>query len=79
MENGKNLLKYFDIKNKNIVHNTIMFYLRTQTSFMNELATSTTIAYLNKDNCNSLPINLPPLEEQIEIVRRVEQLFKFAD
>jgi len=23
MENGKNLLKYFDIKNKNIVHNTI--------------------------------------------------------
>ncbi|MBU2585143.1 MAG: DUF4397 domain-containing protein, partial [Bacteroidetes bacterium] len=24
MENGKNLLKYFDIKNKNIVHNTII-------------------------------------------------------
>jgi len=26
-----------------------------------------------------MPINLPPLEEQAEIVRRVDQLFAFAD
>lgn len=26
-----------------------------------------------------MPVNLPPLEEQTEIVRRVEQLFAFAD
>ena len=26
-----------------------------------------------------MPINLPPLDEQTEIVRRVEQLFAFAD
>ena len=26
-----------------------------------------------------MPVNLPPLEEQTEIVRRVETLFAFAD
>jgi type I restriction enzyme, S subunit len=47
--------------------------------FMNSISTSTTIAYINKDNCNSIPINTPPLAEQQEIVRRVEKLFAFAD
>jgi len=30
-------------------------------------------------HCNSLPINLPPLEEQKEIVRQVDKLFTLAD
>ena len=34
---------------------------------------------LNLENIKSLSIGLPPFEEQEEIVRRVEDLFKFAD
>ena len=34
---------------------------------------------LNKKSVQSLPFPLPPLAEQNEIVRRVEQLFAFAD
>ena len=34
---------------------------------------------LNKLSVQSLAFSLPPLEEQTEIVRRVEQLFAFAD
>lgn len=34
---------------------------------------------LNKKAVQSLPFPLPPLAEQTEIVRRVEQLFAFAD
>lgn len=34
---------------------------------------------LNKTSVQSLPFFLPPIEEQEEIVRRVEELFAFAD
>ncbi len=34
---------------------------------------------LNKLSVQSLPFPLPPIEEQTEIVRRVEQLFAYAD
>jgi type I restriction enzyme S subunit len=34
---------------------------------------------LNCQRVRELPVNLPPLEEQTEIVRRVETLFAFAD
>jgi type I restriction enzyme S subunit len=40
---------------------------------MERIATSTTIAYLNKDNCNSVPTALPPLAEQTRIVAEVER------
>lgn len=35
--------------------------------------------HFNVGSMKKMPINLPPVEEQIEIVRRVEQLFAFAD
>lgn len=35
--------------------------------------------HFNVGSMKKMPINLPPLEEQTEIVRRVEQLFAFAD
>lgn len=34
---------------------------------------------LNQKNMNEIPIHVPPPAEQAEIVRRVEQLFAFAD
>lgn len=34
---------------------------------------------INSEELRSLPLHLPPLEEQAEIVRRVEALFAFAD
>lgn len=40
---------------------------------------TTNLASINKSMLSSLPIRLPPPEEQIEIVRRVESLFAYAD
>lgn len=34
---------------------------------------------LNQKNLNTIPVPVPPTEEQTEIVRRVETLFAFAD
>jgi type I restriction enzyme S subunit len=62
-----------------LVAEYLVFTITSQAQFLQELATSTTVAYLNKENCNSLPIALPPLPEQNEIVRRVEALFRLAD
>jgi type I restriction enzyme S subunit len=51
--------------------------LRTQIELP---ARSTTgVHNINSNEIKSLVIKLPPLEEQKEIVRRVEQLFKVAD
>jgi type I restriction enzyme S subunit len=57
----------------------LAYCIRANTKYFEEIATSTTVSYLNKTSCNSLPIPLPTIEEQIEIVRRVEQLFTYAD
>lgn len=43
------------------------------------LSGTTGRAKLTQAALNSLPIALPPVKEQIEIVRRVEELFAFAD
>lgn len=40
---------------------------------------TTNLASINKSMLSSLPISLPPAEEQTEIVRRVESLFACAD
>jgi type I restriction enzyme S subunit len=67
------------LKSELILPEYLAYHIQTLERYMIDISTSTTISYLNKDNCNSLPINLPPLEEQHEIVRRVESLFKIAD
>ena len=46
---------------------------------MMSISSSTTIAYINKTKANSIPIHLPSIGEQTEIVRRVESLFSKAD
>ena len=43
------------------------YALLTQQKYMNRIATKTAVPYMNKDNCNSIPVPLPPLEEQKQI------------
>lgn len=62
-----------------IIPEYLMFHIKTQENLMNDLSSSTTIAYINKTKANSIPINVPPIEEQQEIVRRVEGLFSRAN
>lgn len=62
-----------------VVPEYLMFHIKTQENLMNDLSSSTTIAYINKTKANSIPINVPSLQEQQEIVRRVESLFAKAD
>lgn len=40
---------------------------------------TTNLASINKSMLSALPIDLPPSNEQTEIVRRVEELFAYAD
>jgi type I restriction enzyme S subunit len=44
-----------------------------------ENSSATTISIVNKGRFEQVEINVPPLNEQAEIVRRVETLFAFAD
>ncbi|EHY6382736.1 restriction endonuclease subunit S [Escherichia coli] len=67
------------ITNDYITPEYLAYCIRANKKFFDKKATSTTINYLNKTACNSLPIPLPCFEEQLEIVRRVEQLFAYAD
>ncbi len=49
----------------------LMLVLRRSKSFVERIATQTTIKYLNKASCESIPIPLSCLDEQDQIVRRV--------
>lgn len=47
--------------------------------FLEQLFTGTTIKHLTGKALAKYPLRLPPVKEQTEIVRRVEELFAFAD
>ncbi len=44
-----------------------------------EMASSTTIAYLNKSKCESIQFGLPPLKEQHRIVAKVNELITLCE
>jgi type I restriction enzyme S subunit len=44
----------------------LMHYLSKQTAFMHAKASSTTLPYMNKSVCNSIPVQIPPIELQRE-------------
>jgi len=44
-----------------------------------QFSASTAVPTLNRNNLRDLEVNVPPIDEQHEIVRRVEALFKLAD
>ena len=58
---------------------TLYIYRWFETVDLAKLNTGSTIPQVNNTDIAPLAIPLPPLAEQTEIVRRVEQLFAFAD
>ena len=62
------------LPSKLILPKYLMYHIRILKGYMEQTATSTTVAYLNKNNCNSLPINLPSIEEQKEIVTILDSI-----
>jgi type I restriction enzyme S subunit len=51
----------------------LAYVLRTREQEMLQKSTATTIAYLNKENCNSVTVPLPPRAEQVRIVAEVDR------
>ena len=53
-----------------LVNNEFLAYwLTTQKPYMESIASKTTIPYMNKTNCESIPVLLPPLAEQFKIAQ----------
>jgi type I restriction enzyme S subunit len=57
----------------------LMHSLRLQEPYMERVATQTTIKYLNKKGCESVPVAVPPLDEQSVLVAAIESLGKRED
>jgi type I restriction enzyme S subunit len=54
----------------NLVYNEYLgYWLASQKPYMESVASKTTILYLNKTNCESIPVALPPLPEQRKIAK----------
>jgi type I restriction enzyme S subunit len=51
----------------------LMYSLSFQTNFMYKKATSTTVPYMNKTTCNSIPVIVPPIELQTQFAQIVEK------
>jgi type I restriction enzyme, S subunit len=63
-----------------MVHPKYLAYcIQFNKPYFESKSTSTTIQYLNKENCNSMPFPLRSLQEQKSIVEVVENRFSLAD
>jgi restriction endonuclease S subunit len=52
------------ILSKLILPKFLKYHIEFLHNYLNKMANATTISYLNKTNCHSIPINLPPVEER---------------
>lgn len=57
----------------------IAYNIQNQKLYFESKSTSTTIAYLNKENCNSMPVPYCDIEEQLEIVQEIELRLSVCD
>ncbi|MBG0843515.1 restriction endonuclease subunit S [Ectopseudomonas toyotomiensis] len=57
----------------------LVFVIKVASAELESLATSTTVAYLNKSSCESIELGLPPVKEQHRIVAKVDQLMSLCD
>jgi type I restriction enzyme S subunit len=48
----------------------LMYALAAQSAYMYSKASSTTLPYMNKSVCNSIPVQIPPLELQTKFAQR---------
>jgi type I restriction enzyme, S subunit len=67
-----------------IMHSYILpkyfaYALKTKVSWMEKKSTATTVAYLNKTNCNSIPIPMCSFPEQNQIVQEIESRLSICD
>ena len=54
----------------------LMYYLSFKNTYMNKVASSTTVLYMNKHVCNNIPVLLPPIELQISFAKYLNQINK---
>ena len=47
----------------------LLYALSIQKKYIDRIATKTAVPYMNKDNCNSIPLPIPPLPEQQKIAK----------
>lgn len=52
---------------EHIINRFLLYQLNLKQSYMEKVATKTAVPYMNKDSCNSIPIDFPKLEEQTRI------------
>jgi type I restriction enzyme, S subunit len=55
------------IPKENIYFRFLLYALTIQKPYMEKIATKTAVPYMNKDNCNSIPVIMPSLPEQTKI------------
>ncbi|NMB08286.1 MAG: hypothetical protein GX981_07885 [Tissierellia bacterium] len=61
---------------KNINNIFLMYYLGFRKDYMLSKASSTTVLYMNKSICNSIPVYQPPIELQNQFAEFVKQIDK---
>lgn len=67
------------VPNGDIVPMYLTYAVKLFSKYVEKDAIHTTIKYLNKTKCESIPIPLPPLHEQEQIVAKLEELMAFCD
>jgi type I restriction enzyme S subunit len=55
------------IPKESVYFKFLLYALTIQKPYMEKVATKTALPYMNKDNCNSIPVFLPTLTEQTKI------------
>ncbi|WP_039975661.1 restriction endonuclease subunit S [Vibrio jasicida] len=64
---------------KGLLPEYLSMVIRVEGKVLESVATSTTIAYLNKTNCESIQFGLPPENEQRKIVEKSKELIELCE
>ncbi len=67
------------ITNEKVDSKYLAYCIQLNKQYFESKSTSTTIQYLNKENCNSMPFPLCSIEEQHNIVQEIESRLSVAD
>jgi type I restriction enzyme S subunit len=71
------------LPSEKVEYRFLMYSITTQGRYIDRVATKTAVPYMNKNNCNSIPVHLPTLPEQQKIAsflsavdEKIQQLIK---